>query len=178
MAFTNPKENLAELNLNSAMRIADLGAGSGAYSLLAAKELSEGKVYALDIQGGLLDKLKNEANERGISNIEIIKADLETEHGTNLSDNIVDAVIVSNLLFLIENKDIFVKEVKRILRPGGEVLVVDWSDSFGGLGPQSENVYTEDKAKELFKDNGFEIKKNLYNAGEHHYGFIAKLSQI
>jgi ubiquinone/menaquinone biosynthesis C-methylase UbiE len=177
MAFTSPLNNLKELGLGEGMIVADLGAGGGHYSLLAAKQVGGGKVYAIDVQRGLLDKLKNQARDEGLSNIEIIWANLEKEHGSNLKDNSVDALIVSNTLFLVEDKKSFMKEVKRILRPGGKVLFVDWSDSFGGLGPQQENIIREDEARAIFKENNFDLVKNLQDVGDHHYGFVAKLNK-
>jgi len=175
MAFTNPEKNLEELGLADGMTVADLGAGAGNYSLTAAKLVGAGKVYAVDIQKGLLTKLKENATEKGISNIEILWVDLEKENGSGLKENSVDALIISNTLFLVEKKDIFITESKRILRPGGKVLVVDWSDSFGGLGPQPEHVFPEEEAQKLFKNNGFEIDKIISDSGSYHYGFIAKL---
>jgi ubiquinone/menaquinone biosynthesis C-methylase UbiE len=174
MAFTNPKENLNALQLNDGMVVADLGAGSGGYSLIAAGEVGNGKVYAIDIQKDLLEKLQNEASQKGITNVEILWADLEKEGGSNLRDSSVDALIISNTLFIVEKKDVFIKEAKRILRQAGKALVVDWASSFGGVGPQSEQIFSEEKAQKLFKDNGFSIEKTLMNPGEHHYGFIAK----
>jgi ubiquinone/menaquinone biosynthesis C-methylase UbiE len=175
MAFTNPKENIIALQLSDSMTVADLGSGTGNYSLIAAKEVSDGKVYAIEIQKDLLERLKNEASHQGISNIEIIWGDLEREGGSTLRDHSVDALIISNTLFQVEKKDVFIKEARRILRPAGRALVVDWSESFAGLGPQEENIIKEDEAQKLFKDNGFEIEKTLFDAGEHHYGFVARL---
>ena len=175
MAFTNPKENLASLHLSDGMTVADLGSGTGAYSLAASKEVVDGKVYAIEIQKELLERLRSEAESQGLSNIELVWGDLEKEEGSTLKDNAVDALIISNTLFQVENKDTFIKEAKRVLRPAGRALVVDWADSFAGLGPQAENVFGEEKAQKLFTVNGFEIEKVLFDAGDHHYGFVAKL---
>ena len=174
MAFTNPKENLAELQLDDGMVVADLGSGSGTYVFLAAKEVGDGRVYAIDVQRELLDKLKKDALEKGLNNIEIIWSDLEKNESTGLKDESVDALIISNVLYLIEDKNIFVNEAKRILRSGGKALIVDWTDSFHNLGPQTEYIVREGDAQKLFKDNGFEIEKVLFNAGENHYGFVAR----
>ena len=174
MAFTNPRENLKHLQLSDGMIVADLGAGTGGYSVPAAREVDSGKVYAIDIQKDLLEKLQNEAVNNGISNIEIVWADLEKDGGSGLRDGSVDALIISNTLFLVENKEIFIKEAYRILRQAGQALVVEWSESFGGLGPQTDQIFSEDSAKKLFKENNFSVEKDLPNAGEHHYGFIAK----
>jgi len=174
MAFTNPKENLAKLGLASGMTVADFGAGGGMQSLLAAKEVGDGKVYAIDVQKGLLSKIQSDAQTQGITNIEIIWADLEKKDGSNLENNSVDAVIATNILFLVEDKKAFVSEIRRVLRPSGKALIVDWSDSFGGLGPQPEHVLLEGEAQRLFKNSGFVIENEFSSAGEHHYGFIVK----
>lgn len=159
------------------MVVVDFGVGSGTYSFLASRAVGSGKVYALDIQRDLLDKVQKEASSRGFSNIEILSADFEKPESTRLRENSVDAGIVSNTLFLVQEKKVFIEEIKRVLRDGGRVLVVDWADSFGGLGPQTEHVLSEDNAQKLFKENGFTIEKVLYDAGDHHYGFIAKLEK-
>jgi ubiquinone/menaquinone biosynthesis C-methylase UbiE len=177
MTFTNPKNNISNLNLNDGMTVVDLGSGAGAYSLIAAKEVGSGKVYAVDVQNGLLERLSRDATEKGLSNIEVVSADLENIRGSGLKDNSADALIISNILFLIDNKDSFVKEAGRILRPEGRALIIEWSDSYGGLGPQPEHILSESDAVSLFERNGFRIEKKLLDAGEHHYGFIAKLSK-
>jgi len=174
--FTNPKENLKELELESGMSLVDFGSGSGNYALLSAPLVKGGRVYAVDIQRGLLEKIKKEAGTRGFSNVEIVWADLEKPESTGLRENSIDAAILANVLFLIEKKEILVDEIKRVLRKGGKLLFLDWADSFGGLGPQAEHVILEKEAKKLFEEKGFLLVKNLANPGDHHYGFILKLN--
>jgi len=53
------------------------------------------------------------------------------------------------------------------------VLVVDWTDSFGGLGPQPDDILSEDAARAMFEEVGLAFEKNI-DAGEHHYGIIFK----
>jgi hypothetical protein len=62
-------------------------------------------------------------------------------------------------------------EIKRILKPGGRVLFVDWASSFGGIGPQSQHVFDEDMAKKLFEKHGFKEDRTI-GAGAQHYGII------
>jgi len=62
-------------------------------------------------------------------------------------------------------------EIKRILKPGGRVLFVDWASSFGGIGPQSQHVFDEDMAKKLFEKHGFKEDSTI-GAGAQHYGII------
>ncbi len=175
MAFIDPKNNIEQFGLSEGMRVADLGSGSGFYVIESSKVVGgEGRVYAVDVQKDLLEKVKASASLEGLNNIEIIWGDIEKLGGTKLADASVDAVIISNTLFQVEEKDNLLIETGRILRPNGRVLVVDWTDSFNGLGPAPESVFTGQQAKDLFQKNGFVLDKEI-SAGEHHYGFILKI---
>src|SRR3989338_4172083 len=172
--FSDPAQCIEQFDLQSGSRVADLGAGTGAFSIPAAKAVGEaGKVYAVEIQKGLLDRLKNEARAARAGNVEALWGDVERVHGTHLSDASVDACVASNVLFQVEDKDGFVTEVKRILRPGGKLLLIDWSDSFSNIGPHKDHVMAEADARALFEKAGFRFVKQI-NAGEHHYGLILK----
>jgi len=172
--FSDPKKNIEQFALLPGMRVADLGSGSGFYCLAAARAVTDsGRVYGIDLQKDLLTRLKNNAQKEGILNIEVIWGDVEVVGGTKLGDHLLDAVIISNLLFQVKNKAEVVKEAKRILKPQGRVLMVDWSESFGGLGPRPEDVVTADAVKKLFADEGFGFDKEI-NAGAHHYGLVFK----
>src|SRR3989338_8104424 len=172
--FSDPAQCIEQFDLQSGSRVADLGAGMGAFSIPAAKAVGEaGKVYAVEIQKGLLDRLKNEARAARAGNVEALWGDVERVHGTHLSDASVNACVASNVLFQVEDKDGFVTEVKRILRPGGKLLLIDWSDSFSNIGPHKDHVVAEADARALFEKAGFRFVKQI-NAGEHHYGLIKK----
>ncbi len=171
--FSDPEKNIEQFDLGKGNYVADFGAGTGFYSFAAAKAVGEtGKVYAIDVQKDLLEKLKNEArNTKHLRNIEIIWADLDHLGGTRLKENSMDAVIVANVFFQLENKDNTCLEIKRILKPGSRVLFVDWISSFGGIGPQQQDVFTEEMAKKLFEKHGLK-EDRVISAGAQHYGII------
>ncbi len=171
--FSDPQKNIEQFGLGKGNFVADFGAGSGFYTFSAAEAVGvSGKVYAVDVQKDLLVRLKSEAvNVRHLNNIEIIWADLEHVGGTKLREKSMDAVIVANTFFQLENKDSACLEVKRILKQNGRVLFVDWSSSFGGIGPQPQNVFYEELAKKLFEKNGFKVERDI-SAGAQHYGII------
>lgn len=170
--FIDPQNNIKQFSLSPGMKVADIGAGSGFNSFAVAKEVGKtGIVYAVDIQKDLLTKIKNEARKNSIFNIEIIWGDAEKENGTHLGDETMDAVIVSNLFFQIENKKGLLKEVYRILKSKGKLLFIEWSGSFGGIGPSEESFVSEEKAKKFLEEAGFSIQKKIF-VGEYHYGFI------
>lgn len=172
MAFLDPQNNIQQLNLTEGAVVADLGAGSGFYSIESAKIVgSSGRVYSIDVQKDLLDRIKNSARNERLFNIETIVGDVERIGGTKLADFSVDVVIAANILFQIDDKKNFLIEIKRIMKPNARVLVVDWSDSFNGLGPSQDLVFTEQQAMSLFEESGFVFNKSI-SAGDHHYGLI------
>ena len=173
MAFSNPEKVLKQFSLGEDWHIADFGAGSGGYTLAAARQVSRARVYAIDIQKGLLAKIKKEADEAKISNVEVLWGNVEERGGSHLGDGSVDAVIVANILFQAESKKGVAEEAHRILRSRGRVLLVDWNDSFGGLGPHPEAIFSKEKAIKLFESVGFEYEQEI-DAGEHHYGIVLK----
>ncbi len=109
--------------------VADLGAGTGHYSLLAGEIASRGKVYAVELQKDFLTMIRNKITDARLNNIEIIWGNVEKRGGTKIADSVVDAVIASNILFQVEDKEQFIEEMKRILKPKGRVLLIDWSPS-------------------------------------------------
>ena len=74
----------------------------------------------------------------------------------------------------MEDKDTALEEAKRIVRPGGKLMLVDWSESFGGLGPQPDQVIVAKDARELCEKHGFTHERD-FDAGDHHYGLAFRL---
>jgi len=167
--FSDPASNIAKLGVNDGMKVVDLGAGSGFYSIEAAKRTgANGRVYAVDVQKGLLDRLRSVGASQGIHNIEVVWGNIEKIGGTKLREAMADRVIASNILFQLEKPDDFCLEVKRILKPGGKVLVVDWSEA-SPLGPKT--VFSSVKTEALFTKSGFKLEQS-FGAGDHHYGMV------
>lgn len=172
--FSEPAANVAQLQLQENETVADLGAGGGAYSLEAGKALrGSGRVYAVEIQKDLLTRIQNSAKEAHLGNIATIWGHIEKSGGTKLADNACDAAILSNVLFQTQDKDAVIDETKRILRPGGRLLFVDWTGSFGNFGPPAEQVFSETAARALLEKHGFLIDRNI-TAGNYHYGMICR----
>jgi len=172
--FSDPQKVIEQCGIQAGMEIADLGVGSGFYAVAAAMALiSTGRVYAVDVQKDLLTKLKNSVVAHGIYNLETIWGDIEKPSGTHLREGSIDFAILANILFQLEDKQGAINEVKRILKPGGRVLVVDWSESLGNIGPHPKKVVTQTATQDLFEKNGFHVDKEV-SAGSHHYGMIMK----
>ncbi|MEX2369124.1 MAG: methyltransferase domain-containing protein [Candidatus Paceibacterota bacterium] len=172
MSFTNPQDTLRELGLHPGMEVADLGAGGGHYTLAAARIVGEsGHVCAVEIQKDLVTKLKNEAEQAGFSCVDVVWSDLGKAEGSTLKGESIDIVILSNVLFQAQDKAALLAEGYRILRPSGKLLLIDWSDSHGGLGPRPDHVVKRDVALKLAESTGFSVSGDA-STGTHHWGVI------
>ncbi len=170
--FSDPENNIKQFSLSPGMQVADFGSGSGFYSLAIAKAIApNGQVFAVDIQKDLLQKLRNGARQNHLNNIEVVWGDLEHLGGTKLRENSLDAVTVCNLFFQIRNKDNLCLEIKRVLRTLGRVLVIDWSDSYRGMGPTAESIVSKEDMIKLFSEHGFTFDREI-SSGAQHYGLI------
>ena len=170
--FSDPAKNIEQFQLGKGMIVVDFGVGAGEYTFAAAKVVEkEGSVYACDVQKDLLRKVAARAQDERLTNINILWCDLEEPQGSKLTTGSVDAVIISNILFQIENKQGLILEAERILRAGGRLLILDWADSFNNLGPHTDHIVSKETVLSLLKDTVFEKE---INAGAHHYGLIAR----
>ncbi len=167
--FSDPGANLSKLVVTDGMKVADLGAGSGFYSIEAAKRVgSSGRVYAVDVQKSLLERIRSMANQSHLTNVEVIWANAEKVGGTKLKDALVDRALVSNILFQVAKQDDFALECKRIVKPGGKLLVIEWS---GKDATSPQTLIPQAKAQQLFEKSGFKLEET-FPAGYHHYGMI------
>jgi ubiquinone/menaquinone biosynthesis C-methylase UbiE len=149
------------------MVAADFGCGSGGWALPLAKLLEEGKVYAIDILEEPLSALRAKTKLEKVFNIETRKADVEK--GTTLLADSCDLVLMTNLLFECENKKKVLEEGKRILKPNGRILVVDWAKD-NPLTPEIEFCSIEE-VKKIAQDIGLKIEKE-FEAGLYHWALI------
>ncbi len=172
-SFLNPAKALALANLHEGQSVADFGAGSGFFTRAAARLVESGTVWAVDDNGELLSRIKSLAITEGLRNVEILRGNIESPKGCGLPADHFDVVIAANILFSAQHKKQVVAEIKRVLTSTGRAIVIDWSDSHGGLGPLPEHVITEDTARALFEDAGF-VYQGAVPAGEYHWGFIVR----
>jgi ubiquinone/menaquinone biosynthesis C-methylase UbiE len=171
--FAHPARNVSMFGIEPGMSVADFGAGSGAYIWPIAEALeNSGQLFAIDVQQDLLRRIHNEAHKRGYKNVKIIWADLEKAKSSKIADKTLDYVLISNLLFQLENKGAVITEARRILKPSGKLILIDWSDSFNGMGPHKSSVVPRAAGIQLLQQGGFEITDE-FKAGAHHWGLLA-----
>ena len=172
--FLNPAAVIEAAKIHEGMRVADFGAGSGFCTRAAARVVGpKGVVWAVDAHRDLLPRLKNISLAEGLRNVEVLYGDVGVVGGSNLPAEHFDVCILTNILFAVEDTGALIYEVHRVLKRGGYVVVVDWADSFGGLGPHPDHVVLKSVAKRLFEERGFTVENDV-PAGEYHWGFVAR----
>ena len=172
--FLDPNEAVAAAHLAPGMLVADFGAGSGFFTRAAARVVGpEGIVWAVDASGELLARTKNLALAEGLHNVEVVRGDFETIGGSHLPTGKFDFAIVANVLFSAHDRVALASEVARVLARGGRALIIDWRDSFDGLGPHPGHVVTAGVARDVFEQVGLVYVGDI-RAGRFHWGFIVR----
>lgn len=105
-------------------KVADIGAGHGFFSVRFSPIVGEqGRVYAVEIDPSLVDRLKQRTVDAGLANIEVISA---TAADPNLPSNAMDAVLIADVYHEISDTDSVVGHLYDSLKPGGTLIVVDY----------------------------------------------------
>ncbi len=166
--FLNPQEVIKKhLKPASSMTAADFGCGAGGWVIPLARVLNEGKVYAIDLLEEPLSALRSKLRTNKLFNVEIIKADVEKTI-VRLLANSVDIVLMTNLLFQVKKKTEVFSEARRVLKPGGKILVVDWNED---MAITHVDYIAPEEVKELAQAAGF-VLIDEFDAGGFHYGLI------
>ena len=167
--FVDPAIVSTHFHIREGDTVADFGAGSGYFmDTLAQKVGTQGILYLCEIQKELSVKLGDMARSKGLAQVRPVWCDVEDHEGSKIPDGELDVAILVNTFFQFENKETALKEIMRTLRSGGKLFVVDWSESFNGLGPQPGHVVSEIQTKEMAEQVGF-IYEHSFDAGDHHY---------
>jgi len=116
--FIQKPETVAErMKLESGMTVLEIGPGKGSYTKAIAKSiLPDGKVYAIDIQESIINRLKKRIEK---DNIENIIPKIDNVYNLSFEDSSIDRVIMIACLPEIPEPIRALKEIKRILKPNG-----------------------------------------------------------
>lgn len=173
-SFLNPTVAVKALELMPGQTVADFDAGSGFFARAAARLVAPGTVWAVDANREILSHITHVALAEGLRNVEVVAGNIERVGGSNLPQGSCDAVIIANSLFSVDHKEGVAAEAARVLRPGGKALVIDWEDSFGGLGPAPEHVVARADIEAAFAAAGCTLLAAEVGTGRYHWGCIVK----
>ncbi len=149
-----PAEVIAALALRPGETVADIGAGTGYFSLPLARAVgAEGKVHAVDAQPEMLALLRQKITGDGPFNIETIAARADC---IPLPDADCSLVFLANVWHEFADRAAVLRESARILRPGGRIAILDLRpDVEGKGGPPPEHRLAPSNAVDALNSAGF-----------------------
>lgn len=107
--------------------ILDVGAGSGYFSLAIAGKITTGKVICFDLSGEMLQHLKTAAAKKGLTDrIQIVKGEAGV---IKIDDKAADLVVSNGVFHELAQPGMVLREMVRVLRPGGWAIVTDFRDT-------------------------------------------------
>jgi ubiquinone/menaquinone biosynthesis C-methylase UbiE len=162
-------ETIAKLGLKPGQLVADIGAGSGVFSLRFSLVVKPGgKVYAVDVDEKLLEHIVEAATEQGIINVETIYGEFDDP----TLPAPVDLAFINDVLHHIEHRELYLKNLAGYLKPTGRIAIIDFKPGQGGHRDQPELQVSQEQAtawlaaaglkpveeiKDLFTDKWFVI---------------------
>ena len=170
MLWLPPTEVIDTLALKPGEVIADVGAGTGYFSIrLARAALPGGRVYAVDVQREMLSLLKKKRDQHFLSNLQLVHADAIA---TKLPDASIDLVFMANVWHEFDAHNAVLRESIRILKPCGRIAILDWRpDVEPEHGPPLEHRLSASETKAELMIVGFS------QIGQRHVGPYSWLVQ-
>ncbi|MCA9692833.1 MAG: class I SAM-dependent methyltransferase [Myxococcales bacterium] len=115
---------LRALALQPGMAVADVGAGTGLFTLEFARAVGDrGRVYAVDVMPKFLEHIDHKAARAGLSQVRTVQAG---ERDVGLDEAAVDLVFMSDVYHHIEYPRAYLASLRRALRPGGRLVLIDF----------------------------------------------------
>jgi ubiquinone/menaquinone biosynthesis C-methylase UbiE len=152
--WQNPQEIIKLLELKPSHAVADLGCGTGYFTVPIAHKVK--KVYGIDIQQEMLTFLEQKIRQQKIRNIKTL---LSKENEIPLKDESVDLLLSVNTLHEFRDKEAIIDEMQRVLKADGRLAIVDFKKEDTGFGPPVSVRISKVQAKRLFMKRGLTVLK-------------------
>jgi ubiquinone/menaquinone biosynthesis C-methylase UbiE len=156
-AYQKPHEVLTALSLKPGEVIADIGAGSGYFTFPIAHHLGpEGKVYAVDVSPDMILHLNRRIRDLKTTNVVSVLADPDDPL---LPEQSVNRFFICDVWHHVENPSKYLGMIKKVLKPGGQVIMIDFQKKELPFGPPMEmKIARKDLIKQM-ESNGFRLAK-------------------
>ena len=182
-SFIDARDVISRLNLKGNEVFMDAGCGDGHVTMIAHDMMSEkATIYALDAYQPSIEDLKKDLDKEGMKNVIPIQSDITMKIA--LDDDIVDICLLINVFhhfIMKKSADEAIKELKRIINPGGQIAVMDYKKMDTGYGPPIKVKRSSEEVEEMFLKHDLkmvkidtEVGEDLADGSKSHYLIIFK----
>ena len=152
-----PTKAIAALNIKPGQTVADIGAGSGYYSVLLAGAVGPtGRVFATDIQPEMLALIKKKLDALPIPQIQLV---LGTTTESRLPDASVDLALMVDVYHELSEPQEFLRSLKRALKPGGRLVLIEFRKEDRRVPIREEHKMTVSDARKELETEGYKFQE-------------------
>ncbi|WP_227016854.1 class I SAM-dependent methyltransferase [Sinanaerobacter chloroacetimidivorans] len=167
MKELDPLGTLKRINTDSNDAICDVGAGSGIFTIPAA-QLTSNRVYALETDHEMLEVIKEKAKIERLTNIDLIPVEGDN---IQINDKTVNLVLLVTVLHEIENKSVFLNEMKRILKTDGRIMLIEFYKHETPFGPPVSHRISREEVIKVMAEKGF-LNSKEFALGDNFYCMV------
>jgi ubiquinone/menaquinone biosynthesis C-methylase UbiE len=168
----NPDRAIDVLKLEKGSTVADVGAGSGYMTVKLAKKVGpQGKVYANDIQQGMLDLLSKRITKSKLTNVSTV---LGTQDDPKLPADTLDLVIMVDVYHELSQPQVMLRHIRDSLKPGGRLVLLEYRKEDPDIPIRPEHKMSVADAKLEVEAEGFKLTKTNEDLPRQHILIFTK----
>jgi ubiquinone/menaquinone biosynthesis C-methylase UbiE len=168
----NPDRAIDVLKLEKGSTVADVGAGSGYMTVKLAKKVGpQGKVYANDIQQGMLDLLSKRVTKSQLTNVSTV---LGTQDDPKLPADTIDLVIMVDVYHELSQPQVMLRHIRDSLKPGGRLVLLEYRKEDPDIPIRPEHKMSMADAKLEVEAEGFKLTKTNEDLPRQHILIFTK----
>jgi ubiquinone/menaquinone biosynthesis C-methylase UbiE len=169
--WQDPEKIFTAIGLSDGMVFVDIGCGEGYFSLPAARRVGPaGKVYASDLNEEAVMVLREQARAEGLTNL---FTEVRPAEEFLACEGCADRVFFGIDLHDFSDPSKVLRNARRMLKPSGNLIDLDWKDEAMAFGPPLEKRFSVTKARGLIEAAGLRIH-SVQDAGPYHYLIVAR----
>jgi predicted methyltransferase len=150
-----PSKAIAALGLRAGQVVADVGAGSGYYTVLLAKAVGPtGRVVATDLQPGMLDLLRARVARERLANVEVVQGRADDPV---LPEKAFDLLLMVDVYHELADPQVFVRKLKAALKPGGRLVLIEFRREDPRVPIREEHKMSVSQVRDELGADGFRI---------------------
>jgi ubiquinone/menaquinone biosynthesis C-methylase UbiE len=152
-----PRKAITALQLRPGQAIADIGAGSGYYTMLLSAAVGpRGRVYASDIQPEMLALIRQKVEKRRLSNVELL---LGTATESRLPDGAIDLALMVDVYHELSQPQAFLQSLKRAFKPNGRLVLIEFRKEDASVPIRAEHKMSVREARMELEAEGYRFER-------------------